>query len=423
MSNKIDKYYFVCSFIVLSLFTTFGYGLLVGKYHYWPHDTLVLAQNAVESLLKMGTIRPEHVWARPAPDAPRDRISVYDSELVPAGYYAFMGWDERDRRYAVWLYNHAGEKVHTWTIDYFSLDPDGPSNQSDHPHGLHILSDGSLVVNFDKGDVMARLDACGQPIWIKNGAFHHLISDDEDGSLWTWRGEGTAYGQYQYIVNFDPKTGSTIKEISLVDDIIRALGPDSIVFSVRPDFNPRKFEKDPPAREDLFHPNDVEVLRSDLEQRFPDFEAGDLLLSFRNLNLVAVLDPDTNQLKWWSHGPWRDQHDPDYTADGKISVYNNNFFRGSSEIVKIDPSTREITSELVYLNFRSPWMGVHQYLPNGNLLLVSPREGRGIVLTRNGEKIFEFNNVLSDDYNGLVENGLWLPENFFESMPTCSKTH
>ena len=58
-------------------------------------------------------------------------------------------------------------------------------------------------------------------------------------------------------------------------------------------------------------------------------------------------------IKWWSHGPWLIQHDPDLRSDGKISVYDNNPDRGSSQILTIDPSTREVFNDLSDMTFPS----------------------------------------------------------------------
>jgi hypothetical protein len=173
---------------------------------------------------------------------------------------------------------------------------------------------------------------------------------------------------------------------------------------------------------DFFHPNDVDVLSADMEDAFPEFSAGDLLISIRNIDLVAVLDPDTLKLKWWSRGPWRHQHDPDFTADGKISVFDNNPGRGRSEILRIDPQTRDVTNVLLAGDFffYSKWQGVHQYLPDGSLLLLSAEEGRVTVLGKNGNRLFEFNNVIDDKYNGYVQNAVWLPEDYFEHVPSCT---
>lgn len=153
------------------------------------------------------------------------------------------------------------------------------------------------------------------------------------------------------------------------------------------------------------------------------FDAGDLLLSFREPNLLTVLDGDDGRLKWWSTGPWIKQHDPDFTADGKISVYSNNPSKGRSEILQIDPATNEISNPLYYGNVRfySRTMGKHQYLPNGNVLIVVPDEGRVLEATSDGDLVMEFDNLSkSPAYNEHVENGGWLPAGYFSVAPSCT---
>jgi hypothetical protein len=361
----------------------------------------------------------------PPDGASREYFTIQNSELMVEGYYAFLGWDDHNSGYSARLYNHSGKHLHTWPLDYEALDPDGPLNKHESPHGFLVFRDGSIIVNFDQGDVLARVDSCGKPVWTKPGVYHHLMRQAEDGSVWTWRGEGSAYSQYQYLENFDPETGATIREIGLVEDLIQNRGVASAVFLIRPDFRFKRFKKDPNKIDDIFHPNDIDVLYSDLAPMFPGFKTGDLLISLRQLNLVAVLDPDKLVLKWWSHGPWRWQHDPDFTPDGKISVYNNNAGLGRSEIIKIDPKTNEISNDLFEgeVRFYSNTMGKHQYLPNGNILIVVPGEGRVLVVSSAGQKVMEFNNIPAEsaEYNAGIDNGLWMPLDYFDKFPECSQ--
>ena len=107
-------------------------------------------------------------------------------------------------------------------------------------------------------------------------------------------------------------------------------------------------------------------------------------------------------------GPWLKQHDPDFLPDGRISVYSNNPGRGRSDIIKIDPTTRAVTSDLYdgAVHFYSAEMGSHQYQPNGNILITVPGEGRVLLVSPHGEPIMEFNNVSSQSsaFNEHVEN-------------------
>lgn len=427
MSETFAKRIFIASIAFLLLGATFTYGLAVERFHVWPHATIHSVWRAAQSIARHGAIIPEGRRVTPPANASRQPMTLHRPDRVSDGYYVFVGWDSEAMLYAAWLYDNHGERRHTWLIDYSAFDADGPSNGADNPHPFQVLNDGSIIVGFDKGDVMARLDTCAKPVWVKEGIYHHAMSPADDGSYWVWRGDGTAYGHYNYLENFDAETGQIIREIALIEDIIAPMESSAVVFGIRPDYPFLRYERDPTDRlaGDLFHPNDVEELSSTLAPLFPMFEAGDLLLSFRTLNLVAVLDPDDRQVKWWSHGPWIGQHDPDFTTDGKISVYNNNTGRGRSEILKIDPATREVSNDLFNSEapFRSEFMGKHQYLPNGNVLIAVPGEGRVLEVTADGRNVMEFNNLSahSPSDNEHVESGVWVPADYFLSMPNCSE--
>jgi hypothetical protein len=425
MTEKTARRVFVAAVAFLLAGVAFAYGWSVEFYRAWPYQLIHSARDTVKSYLEYGTlVPPGRLVAVPA-GAARERFKIHDATRMQDGYYFFLGWDSDHQRYAAWLYDSAGELRHSWNLEYDALDSRGPTRGDGNPHGFWPLPDWSVIVNYDNGDMLARLDACSRPIWKNPGVYHHLMSRGDDGSLWMWRGDGTPYAHFQYIANVNAETGETIREIGLVEDIIRPLGELSLIFGFRPDFefvrpdleSARKYEHD------IFHTNDVEVLTSALAPMFPMFEAGDLLLSVRDVHLLVVIDPDDLRVKWWGAGPWWMQHDPDFAPDGTISVYDNNTGRGRSEILKIDPTTGQVRNELFggAVRFSSDYMGAHQYLPNGNVLIVVPGEGRILEVTAEGDYVMEFNNLsrVGPQYNEHVENGMWVPADFFREAPGC----
>ena len=426
-AEQFSKRISIFSLVFLISGSIFAYGLAVGNFKMWPFKTIESVYSGALSLLRYGELVPVNRLIKAPKHVSRERFVTYKADKVQPGYYAYMGYDGEKLRYAAWLHNEKGEKIHEWDLSYLNFDPDGPLNGSDSPHAFKVLADGSVIVTFDSGDVMARIDKCSNPLWTKKGVYHHSLTKGLGKTMWAWRGDNTAYGHFNYLSQFDTETGETLTEIGLVEDLIRSPATPAGIFSVRADYPFKKWDKTPgdKMKYDLFHPNDIDVLSVELADKFPMFKAGDLLMSFRRIHLVAVVDPLTYEIKWARNGPWIYQHDPDFTADGKISVYSNNSGLGRSEIIKIDPATGELTNELLTgdLKFYSAAQGKHQYLPNGNLLIMVPDEGRAVQVTASGDKVFEHNNIsaISPLYNEHIANGIWFDTNYFTEVPSCTK--
>ena len=128
-------------------------------------------------------------------------------------------------------------------------------------------------------------------------------------------------------------------------------------------------------------------------------------------------------MKWIAHGPWRDQHDPDFQADGTISIFSNNTDRSRSQIITVDPRTG--TSRDLFagtdLSFDSFIMGKHEHLPNGNWMITSTIQGRVIEATPDGRIVREYNNILNEGYNALVLYSEHLEPGYLAEVPKCAK--
>ena len=151
---------------------------------------------------------------------------------------------------------------------------------------------------------------------------------------------------------------------------------------------------------DLLHTNSVKVLSQALAAKFPLFKAGQVLLSLRNLDTLAVAGP--------AHAP-RGLGGP---RDLAASNTTRNFWimaiffctiisarMQETRILEYDPLTQAIPWAYANENstpFSAIFRGMKQRLPNGNTLIVDPDNRRLFEVTpRQGTRLGEFLSVTS----------------------------
>lgn len=413
--------------LFLAILGSFTWGVLVWQSRLWPYEHLSTLMTHVKNYETYGVWAPKNLVVYPPYHKSRERIAMHDKEAMMPGYRAILGWDFQRSQHAVWLLDDQGKEVYQWLFRLGTLvnDQGGSGTAEFHAagaeksHALVVLDDGSIVINLEDR-LLSRIDACSQPVWVKTAAYHHSLEWSEDGMLWTWRGEKSYADHYQFMQKLNPWTGETIAELSLIDDFVKDSPERMRIFRVPRDFVFQHAGDG--GRFDIFHVNDIEALGTEMAEQYPEFRAGDLLVSLRNIDLVAVLDPVGREIKWWMQGPWIRQHDPDFNADGNISVFNNNTARRQSNIVLVDPASNEVSFPVLteQAAFYSEEMGKHERLPNGNMLITVPGEGRVLEVTPSGRLVFEFNNIINERANGHVANARWLPAGFFKTFPECS---
>jgi hypothetical protein len=146
---------------------------------------------------------------------------------------------------------------------------------------------------------------------------------------------------------------------------------------------------------DIFHTNTIEVLDGSLADRIPGFDAGNVLISIRELDNIEVIDMDAGVVVWALEGPWLKQHQPTVLPNGHMLIFDNGGSRGQSRVLEFDPETLEIV--WVYKGdednvFYSATCGSEQRLPNGNTLITETDRGRAFEVTHEGEIVWEFIN-------------------------------
>jgi len=295
-------------------------------------------------------------------------------------------------------------------------------------HGFTMLPDGSMLVAADGGVTLQRFDWCGRRLWAVPGAFHHSIARDDSGaSVWTLlsvesgnQAEAVDPAVATKIVRVATDDGRILQEFSLQDVIDANEDIDILELRRAHDGDSGGNSRTSPGSwlADPFHLNDVEPLPAAFADRFKGFEAGDLLISARSLNLVFVLDPGTLKVRWWRMGATQRQHDPDWMPTGEISIFNNRMTRGRSEIVAINPATyeRRVIYDGENADFYSRMRGKHQHLPYGNILVTASQQGRVLEITPDGNVALELININTavEGRVYVLSEAVWFPPEYLQ---------
>jgi Arylsulfotransferase (ASST) len=347
-----------------------------------------------------------------------------------------------DGSLGVRLIDPNGDVLNHWPISYNAIWQESP-HLADQPqdwdmelHGALLMPDGDVIFTFQYGGLV-RMDACGDIRWKLPRQTHHVFTPDSEGNLWVpdRKGRESPVPRYakvpapfeeDYVIKVSPE-GRVLEEFSILELIYRAR-LEGLLFAN----GAHDTELTVPLSGDFVHLNDVDVLTEELAPAFPLFEAGDLLLSLRNVNLLMVVHPDTQKVKWTRTGPFLRQHDPDFLPDGRISVFDNrrdetgNHGFGGSRILSIDP--RSVAGDVTIYgarpgqHFYTDTMGDHQPLENGNQLISESEKGHAFEIAPDGTVVWSWVNRWKDGSVGKISQATRYPANYL-SQPVKESCH
>jgi Arylsulfotransferase (ASST) len=124
---------------------------------------------------------------------------------------------------------------------------------------------------------------------------------------------------------------------------------------------------------------------------------GDILISFRRINTIAVIDRRTRKIKWEQRDDsWGMQHDCEPLANGNILFFANGCnipTNPFSRVIEFDPQTRKTVWEYrgrPRHTFFSPHISGAQRLVSGNTLICEGQWGRLFEVTPDGDTVWEY---------------------------------
>ncbi len=425
-SDRLERFFFIAGIAVL----VFLAGVAADRYRLFPTSQL---NAAVDAAKDWRTNWRHYLGIRSKWLEPNHRgsgVTVYDEERAQPGMTFITAY--RDGQFGAYLIDMKGEIRHRWIPDLEKVWQAAGYETKPMPdadfsiHGADLAPDGDVVLNF-AGAGVVRLDRCSRIRWATAFGAHHDVSYLPDGRI-VVPGQLFLAAPYPELPYVRPGPDGTFKDDTLVllDKDGRILEQTSLLKALARSGRHDLLTAGPGSSwrvdvRDPLHVNNIEVLTPELAAAFPEFAAGDYLISMRNLNTLAVLDGRNLQVKWTQTGPFFGQHDPDFLPNGHIALFDNHLKGrkpefGYSRVLEIDPVTHEIVwsypgsdTDPMY----SRVGGKVQWLENGDLLVASPQEGRVFEVTREQPPriVWQFVNAVTAEDVGYVFDALRVPEN------------
>ncbi len=293
--------------------------------------------------------------------------------------------------------------VHGWSVSFSKIWPNPPQlqgRQIDDSQvcifACHLYPNGDLLVVFQsiesnpRGYGLAKVDKDSNLIWSYSGNVHHDVTVGEDGTIYTivQRPLNTSIKGLEFIpppwlvdhlVMLSPE-GKELREPISILEALRNSSYSTLLSPLETPLKPVETQtmtddalRDLRMKQDVLHTNSVNVLTKAVAPKFPEFKAGQVLLSIRSLHSLAVLDPSSGSIVWGSRGPWNNQHDAQFLDNGHYLLFDNIGSPRGSRVLEYDP--RDGSFPWTYPGvdnapFFTSERGLAQRLPNGNTLVV-----------------------------------------------------
>ena len=375
--QHVSRYLFILSLCL----ACFGYGVAVVRFRVFPYRWINEAELAARAFNDVYSGEADaytryvnrYVRRNEQPIAPPG-VRSFDGSSFEEFVFVLGGPDQMRSETAPegclgCIVNRRGEVVHEWRYNRVLLDDLAATSATTagariFPVGAHVFDNGDLLVTLQGfpanpyGIGLLKIDCKSNVVWSLAKNAHHWFSIDEDGTIYTpahrlidapYRlGETTAF--------LDSSTGK------ILEDLIQIVSPDGQIreeISVtqllvdvgllglfRGESNAEGIDREGVAMRfnagDPLHLNSVRLVRAGETQPGGLLTPGDLILSLRNINTVAVMDGKSRRIKWTSVGSFVQQHSPVPFNGGLLLLDNRGggSATGGSRLARIDFESR-----------------------------------------------------------------------------------
>lgn len=410
------------------LFAVFLAGGLFSTKELPPYQTLLDGYRSAKTLLNQSRQdRPDYIEKIMYPG---DGVTVNDTTQTSQGITLIQGWFKEGLELRLIAMN--GSLIQKWPLDFHKIwpSPEHIIPQSSvpvtrfnyHTMGIWLFPNGSVMVNFNELGTV-KLNKCRAVEWTLDRMTHHSITPTKDGLFWIpVKGDSRnladnlllpgvtkerllteSRGWYEDRLILINAEGKILKELSVLQSLFDA------------GLERQLFDANIISKFDPTHVNDIDLVNKALAKKISGIAVGDLLVSIREMHMLAILDQNTGKLKWFTQGPWVRQHDPDISDTGMIEIFNNrskNFKLGplsGSNLMSLDPQTKK--TEIIYpINEQDKFftyiMGAHQKLDNGNRLVIESMSGRVFEINPNGQIVWQFIKAYDQNDAAVIDSAI-----------------
>ena len=329
-------------------------------------------------------------------------VTTYQKGRAFDGYTLFAPMMGRN----VWLIDMMGQVVHRWEMDNI------PGNYGKLLTNGNLLYAGKLMPSplpefGGNGGQLVEVDWEGNTVWEYRDPYHsHCFAEMENGNLMIaqWREvpdkiaqnvkggqpgtelKGVMWGEAIQEINRETKEviweWNSFDHLDVEIDLIGPLHP----------------------RDRWTNLNAITIM--------PD---GNLLVSFRRINTIAIIERTTKEIIWrWGPGEIAGQHNPTLLENGNILLFDNGAHRSYttfdySRVIEVNPETSKIEWEYredPAFDFNSFICSGAQRQPNGTTLICESLKGRIFEVTHDGEIVWEFHSPFYYDHAVFGNNNM-----------------
>ena len=446
----VSKFTFYTISILAALGLSFAFGLYSGAHKTKLYKAVQGLKNTVAKSLRLvkeeaSTLTKTHPSHFLQPEKYEGSgVTVNDLSSDNKDLFLLSGFWEGGNE--IRLIRRDGSIVNRWPVSFSEIFPD-TSWKKDPPatdwnidiSGALALPDGSIVFTFGWGGLV-KLDQYGKIVWKVERETHHSIEIAEDGGFWVPARHHHKEGTDSAFPPFEtPFVEDTIMKISGDGEVVTEFSIPKLFYDNNLEALLTStgdiFRFNMPWDREIVHLNKIEELPSDIAKKFPMFQANDIAISLRNYNLIVVLSPETRKIKWWKIGPWIRQHDPEFSPDGTIVVFNNNTYRTAfgkpphndkshamipriSNIIAYNPV--EDTHKVIYGGKKDEEMlsviaGKFELKNTGGLLITEFEGGRVFETDGEGRIIWEYINRYDSDEVAEITEARIYPHSYFSN--------